>query len=108
MGLPAATVTSATMHGPPVLGVGCPTVLIGNMPAWRMTDIHTCPMVNPPPPAGPGNPHGPSTVTVPSSVTVMIGKMPASRQTDQIMEPAALVPPVPNPIMMGVPTVLIG
>lgn len=31
----AARVGDATGHGPPLLGVGCPTVLIANMPAWR-------------------------------------------------------------------------
>ena len=38
MGKPAARVTDAVMHPlPPVLGPGpgCPTVLIGGMPAWR-------------------------------------------------------------------------
>ena len=109
MGFPAATVTSSTMHGPPVLGPGCPTVLIGKKPAWRMTDPHTCPMVNAPPPAGPGTPHGPGAVTTPCSPTVMIGKMPAARQTDQIMEPGAVMPPLPtNPILVGMLTVMIG
>lgn len=108
-GMPAATVTSSTMHGPPVLGPGCPTVLIGKKPAWRMTDVHTCPLVNAPPPTGPGSPHGPSTVTTPCSVTVLIGKLPAARQTDQIIEPGSVVPLPPNNlIVMGVPTVLIG
>jgi uncharacterized Zn-binding protein involved in type VI secretion len=109
MGFPAATVTSATMHGPPILGVGCPTVLIGGMPAWRLGDVHTCPMMNAPPPAGPGTPHGPGSPTVPCSFTVFIGGMPAARQTDQIIEAGAVVPPlVTNVIMMGYPTVLIG
>lgn len=109
MGLPAATITMPTMHGPPVLGAGCPTVLIGNKPAWRQLDTHTCPMVNAPPPVGPGTPHGPGPTTIPCSVTVRIGMMGAARQTDQIMEPGAVMPPlVMNLIVMGFPTVLIG
>ena len=32
---PAARVADPTGHGPPLLGAGCPTVLIANMPAWR-------------------------------------------------------------------------
>jgi uncharacterized Zn-binding protein involved in type VI secretion len=35
MGQPAARVTDATAHGIPLTGAGCPTVLIGAMPAWR-------------------------------------------------------------------------
>ncbi len=36
MGLPAARVGDATAHGSPLgPGPGCPTVLIGGMPAWR-------------------------------------------------------------------------
>lgn len=32
---PAARVGDPTGHGPPLLGTGCPTVLIANQPAWR-------------------------------------------------------------------------
>lgn len=36
MGLPAARVGDTTAHGSPLgPGPGCPTVLIGGMPAWR-------------------------------------------------------------------------
>jgi uncharacterized Zn-binding protein involved in type VI secretion len=36
MGQPAARVGDMTAHGSPLAGApGCPTVLIGNMPAWR-------------------------------------------------------------------------
>ena len=103
MPFPTATITKPTMHGPPVLGAGLPTVLIGNMPAWRVGDMHTCPMVNPPPPAAPhvGGPTAP-----PGCVTVLAGGPPLTSATDQIIEAAALVPPTPNIIMMGVPTVL--
>jgi len=107
MPFPAGTITEGLMHGPPGMGPGCPTVLIGNKPAWRVGDMHTCPVPNPPPLAGPGNPHGPGTTMPPGAVTVLVGGPPAARMTDQIMEPAALVPPPPNLIMMGIPTVLI-
>lgn len=35
---PAARVGDTTAHGTPLVGPGCPTVLIGNMPAWRGLD----------------------------------------------------------------------
>ena len=105
---PAAQLGSATLHGPPTLGPACPTVLIQNRPAWRVGDSHTCPMVNAPPPAGPGTPHGPGVTIPPGSPMVLIGGMPAAGIGDQIMEPGALVPlPPPNPILMGAPTVLV-
>ncbi|MFQ5571280.1 MAG: PAAR domain-containing protein [Rhodothermales bacterium] len=108
MPFPAATITSSPMHGPPVLGAGCPTVLIGNKPAWRVTDQHTCPVVNAPPPAGPGSPHGPGITAPPGCITVLVGGQPLTSLTDQIMEPGAVVPPMTaDPIMMGVPTVLV-
>lgn len=91
-----------------MLGAGCATVLIGGKPAWRVGDQHTCPLVNSPPPSGPGTPHGPGTTMPPGSVTVLVGGMPAARLGDQIMEPAAVVPlPPNNPILSGAPTVLI-
>jgi len=108
MSLPATTVTASTVHGPPIMGPGCPTVLIGGKPAWRVGDTHTCPMVNAPPLAGPGTPHGPGVTMPPGSVTVLIGGMPACRTSDKVSEPAAVVPLPPiNPILPGVPTVLI-
>lgn len=103
MPFPAATITSNTGHGPPVVGVGCPTVLIGNKPAWRVSDQHTCSMLNPPPP--PGRPHGPGITAPPGTMTVLVGGLPLSRVTDQITE-AGAVPPA-DPIVMGVPTVLV-
>jgi uncharacterized Zn-binding protein involved in type VI secretion len=108
MPFPAATITKNLLHGPPILGKGCPKVLIGNMPAWRVTDQHTCSVPNAPPPAGPGTPHGPGITAPPGSITVLIGGPPAARVTDKVMEPGAVVPPmVPNPIVMGVPTVIV-
>ena len=43
MGKPAARLMDMSMHGGMVVGPGCPTVLIGKMPAARMTDMHVCP-----------------------------------------------------------------
>lgn len=108
MGLPAARLGDCMMHGPPLLGAPCPTVLIGGAPAWRVCDQHTCPIPNAPPPAGPGTPHL-TGITMPGSLFVFIGGMPAARMGDQVLEPGAVVPPlVTNVIVMGCPTVLIG
>ena len=104
---PAAQIADAALHGPPTLGPGCPTVLIQNRPAWRVADNHTCPMVNAPPPAGTGTPHGPGMTAPPGSITVLVGGKPAACIGDRIIEPGANVPlPPPNPILMGAPTVL--
>ncbi|HSK62434.1 MAG TPA: PAAR domain-containing protein [Pyrinomonadaceae bacterium] len=98
MGQAAARVGDMTSHGTPLLpGPGCPTVLIGGMPAWRATaDTHLCPLVD-------GlKPHVGGVVAV-GSVTVMIGGLPAARQGDLIVEAGA-----PNAISAGAPTVMIG
>jgi uncharacterized Zn-binding protein involved in type VI secretion len=95
MGMPAATITSATEHGGIVM-VGFPQVLIGMMPASRIGDMHVCPMV---------------TVLVPhvggpfvlGSMTVLVGMMPQSRVTDQLV----CVGP-PDAALMGCETVLVG
>ncbi|HLK48653.1 MAG TPA: PAAR domain-containing protein [Bryobacteraceae bacterium] len=87
-----------TSHGTPLSpGPGCPTVLIGSLPAWRAAaDFHACPLVN-------GlQPHVGGTVAV-GSATVLVGGMPAARQGDIIVEPGG-----PNTIAAGAPTVLIG
>lgn len=98
MGQPAARVTDTTSHGTPLApGPGCPTVLIGGRPAWRVgSDVHTCPLSDGP------KPHVGGTVIV-GSTTVLIGGLPAARQGDQVVE----VGP-PNAIAVGEPTVLIG
>jgi len=107
MSKPSGQLASSLMHGPPVLGVGCPTVLISNRPAWRVADNHTCPIPNAPPPAGPGTPHGPGITMPPGAITTLVGGKPAAALSDRIMEAAAVSPPmVMNPIMMGAPTVL--
>jgi uncharacterized Zn-binding protein involved in type VI secretion len=95
MSRPAARIGDLTAHGG-VIVVGCPTVLIGGMPAARMGDMHTCPMV---------------TVLVPhvggpialGSATVLIGNMPAARMGDM----ATCTGP-PDTIVLGCMTVLIG
>jgi uncharacterized Zn-binding protein involved in type VI secretion len=112
MGKPAARLGDTTSHGSPLLGSPCPTVLIGGKPAWRITDQHTCPIPNAPPPACSGTPHGPGVTTpVPDggSGMVLIGGKPAARVGDIVMEPGAIIPlPPPNNIAVGEFTVLIG
>lgn len=95
MGKPAARIGDMTAHGGCIV-VGCPTVLIGGMPAARATDMHVCPML---------------TVLVPhvggpiamGSAGVLIGGMPAARMGDM----AVCVGP-PDVIILGCMTVLIG
>lgn len=96
MGKPAARITD--MHvcpmfdgpkphvGGPIVGPGCPTVLIGGMPAAVMGDMVTC--------AGP-----PDTIILGSS-GVMIGGKPAARMGDMCAHGGTIV--------VGCPTVLIG
>ena len=98
MGKPAARVGDTTAHGGSIV-VGCPTVLIGGMPAARVGDMHVCPMLNPgtPPP-----PHVGMPITM-GSAGVLIGGMPAARVGDM----AACAGP-PDTIAMGCTTVLIG
>jgi uncharacterized Zn-binding protein involved in type VI secretion len=95
---PAARTGDLTSHGTPLgPGPGCPTVLIGGMPAWRAaSDFHACPLFN-----GPA-PHVGGVVTV-GSATVLIGGLPAARQGDMVTEAGP-----PNSIAMGAPTVQIG
>lgn len=87
--LPAARITdlivsAATQGAPlPILPPGCPTVLIGGLPAARMGD--TC---------------GPDAI-VKGSATVLIGGMPAARIADLTAGGGTVMPP-------GCPTVLIG
>ena len=54
--------------GGPVLPPGCPTVLIGGLPAARVSDMCAC--------------AGPPDVVVMGSMTVLIGGMPAARMGD--------------------------
>jgi uncharacterized Zn-binding protein involved in type VI secretion len=96
MGQPAARITD--MHvcpmttgpvphvGGPILPPGAPTVLIGNLPAARASDMATC--------VGP-----PDTIAM-GSATVLIVNMPAARMGDSCAHGGTIV--------LGFPTVLIG
>ena len=97
MSQPAARLGDMTAHGGVITAPGCPTVLIGGMPAARVSDMHTCPMVT-------GLvPHVGGPILPPGSVTVLIGGLPAARQGDM----ATCTGP-PDSIVMGCTTVLIG
>ncbi len=97
MGRPAARitdmhvcpmVTGLVLHvGGPILPPGCPTVLIGGLPAARVGDMAVC--------VGP-----PDVIIPPGSPTVLIGGMPAARMGDMTAHGGVIV--------MGFPTVLIG
>ena len=99
MGQPAARLTD--MHlcpmvtpavvpvphvGGPIMGPGCPTVLIGGMPAAVVGDICTC--------VGP-----PDTILM-GSTSVLFGGRPAARMGDSTVHGGS--------ILVGDPTVLIG
>jgi len=98
MSKPAARMGDSTAHGG-AIAVGCPTVLIGGMPAARMGDMHTCPMATP---GTPPIPHVGGPITL-GSATVLIGGMPAARMGDM----ATCTGP-PDTIAAGCMTVLIG
>jgi uncharacterized Zn-binding protein involved in type VI secretion len=95
MAFPAARITDfhvcPMFNGPqPHVGgpicTGCPTVLIGGVPAARLTDICVC--------------AGPPDIIVKGSATVTIGGLPAARQSDQTAHGGL--------IATGFPAVLIG
>jgi uncharacterized Zn-binding protein involved in type VI secretion len=80
-------VTALVPHvGGPILPPGCPTVLIGSLPAARVSDMATC--------------VGPPDVIALGSFTVLIGSLPAARMGDMTAHGGSIV--------MGLPTVLIG
>jgi len=100
-GMPAARIGDLCAHGGAIVGPGCPTVLIGFMPAVRgmpAMDQAACPMFNGP------VPHATGTI-LKGSTTVMIGYMPAARVSDPIGPPTVCAG---NAIALGCPTVLIG
>ena len=72
--------------GGPILPPGCPTVIIGGMPAARVSDMAIC--------------TGPPDSIVKGSVTVIIGGMPAARIGDNTAHGGVVV--------AGCPTVMIG
>ncbi|MBL0741129.1 PAAR domain-containing protein [Chryseolinea lacunae] len=80
-------VTGVVPHvGGPVLPPGSVTVLIGGLPAARMSDLCTC--------------VGPPDAIVMGSATVLIGGLPAARMGDSTAHGGVIV--------AGCPTVLIG
>ena len=97
---PAARLTDPTAHGGVITGPGCPTVLIGGMPAVRVGDMQACPLVNPAPVPPP---HATGPVGPPGVPTVLIGGMPAATLGDM-----TICAGPPGTIAMGCPTVLIG
>jgi uncharacterized Zn-binding protein involved in type VI secretion len=72
--------------GGPILPPCCPTVLIGSLPAARVTDMAVC--------------VGPPDIIVLGSFTVFIGGLPAARMGDLTAHGGTIV--------LGLPTVLIG
>jgi uncharacterized Zn-binding protein involved in type VI secretion len=83
---------------------GAPTVLIGSMPAARVTDMTLPCMLPGCIPAGPG-------MIAMGSTTVIIGGMPAARVGDMTAHATCVAPiPAPTGTVMppGCPTVLIG
>jgi uncharacterized Zn-binding protein involved in type VI secretion len=72
--------------GGPILPPGEPTVLIGMLPAARVTDKATC--------------VGPPDIIVKGAFTVLIGKMPAARIGDLTAHGGVII--------LGCPTVMIG
>ena len=94
-GFPAARLSDPTVHGG-IIVMGCPTVLIDGLPAARIGDMHTCPMV---------------TVIVPhvggplimGAFTVIVGGMPQSRVSDMLI---CIGPP--DAVANGSPTVTVG
>lgn len=95
----AARIGDSCAHGG-VIVAGCPTVLIENMPAARVGDMHVCPMVTP---GTPPIPHVGGPILPPGSPTVFIGGMPAARMGDM-----AVCTGPPDSIIKGAPTVMIG
>jgi len=80
-------VTGIVPHvGGPILPPGCPTVLVGMLPAARVSDMLTC--------------VGPPDVIAMGSATVLIGGLMAARMGDQTAHGGVIV--------LGLPTVMIG
>ena len=72
--------------GGPIIGPGCPTVLIGGVPAAVVGDMATC--------------AGPPDTLIKGSATVMFGGKPAVRMGDPTAHGGTVV--------AGFPTVMIG
>ena len=72
--------------GGPILPPGCPTALVGGLPAARVSDLAAC--------------AGPPDVIAMGSFTVLIGGLPAARMGDTTAHGGVIV--------QGEPTVIIG
>lgn len=72
--------------GGPILPPCCPTVLIGMLPAARVSDMATC--------------VGPPDTIAKGSATVLIGNLPAARLGDMTAHGGVII--------LGCPTVMIG
>ena len=79
-------VTGVVPHVGGPVAIGCPTVMIGFMPAARVGDMCVC--------------VGPPDTIANGSATVMIGNMPAARMGDMTAHGGTIV--------VGCPTVIIG
>ncbi len=80
-------VTGIVPHvGGPIVGPGCPTVLIGGLPAARVGDTLVC--------------IGPPDTIAKGSATVLIGGAPAARLGDLTAHGGTII--------LGYPTVMIG
>ncbi len=103
---PPAPVPTPMPHPPMPLTIitGAATVVIGGMPAARVTDQSTPCILASCVPAGPG-------MIAKGSATVIIEGLPAARVSDMTTHPSC-VAPIPSPtgkvLPPGCPTVLIG
>ncbi|WP_366943376.1 PAAR domain-containing protein [Nevskia sp.] len=79
-------VTGVVPHVGGPIALGCPTVLIGGLPAARVGDMVTC--------------VGPPDAIALGSFKVLIGGVPAARMGDLTAHGGSIV--------IGIPTVLIG
>ena len=73
--------------GGPILPPGMPTVLIGSLPAARVSDMAVC--------------VGPPDVIALGSFTVLIGSLPAARLGDMTAHGGVIVMGCPNVIIGG-------
>jgi uncharacterized Zn-binding protein involved in type VI secretion len=92
----AARILDLTNHGGVITGPGAPTVLIGGMPAARMTDMQVCPMVDGVKPHVGG-------IVASGSASVLIAGLPAARVGDVVQCAGP-----PGTIASGLPSVIIG
>lgn len=103
---PPAPTPTPVPHPPIPFSIvkGAATVMIGNMPAARISDMTQPCMIPPCVPAGPG-------MIAKGSATVIIENMPAARMGDMVAF-SSCVAPIPGPtgkiIPPCCPTVLIG